>query len=54
MQTILSKVRNENIRRNIFMKKSVLNSFHEIYSNKNNLLTYKDYYNALRLWVKKK
>ncbi len=35
------------------MNDSVLNSFHEIYLDKNNLLSYKNYYNALRLWVKK-
>lgn len=37
----------------IFMNDSMLNSFHEIYLDKNNLLSYKNYYNALRLWVKK-
>lgn len=34
------------------MKKSVLNDFKEIYSDINNLSSYKNYYNALRLWVK--
>lgn len=35
------------------MNDFMLNSFHEIYLDKNNLLSYKNYYNALRLWVKK-
>ena len=35
------------------MNDSMLNSFHNIYLDKNNLLSYKNYYNALRLWVKK-
>lgn len=35
------------------MNDSMLNSFHEIYLDKKNLLSYKNYYNALRLWVKK-
>lgn len=34
------------------MKKSMIDSFEEIYLDQNNLLSYKNYYNALRLWVK--
>lgn len=36
-----------------YMNNSMINSFYEIYSDKNNLSSYKNYYNALRLWVKK-
>lgn len=39
--------------RKVFMNDSLLNSFHEIYLDKNNLLSYKNYYNALRSWIKK-
>lgn len=35
------------------MKKTVLNSFKNIYLEMDNLSSYKNYYNALRLWVKK-
>lgn len=35
------------------MNDSILNTFHEIYLDKYNLLSYKNNYNALRMWVKK-
>ena len=35
------------------MKMRLLNSFREIYADENNLSSYKNYYCALRTWVKK-